>query len=70
MREQRKSPEKEDQSIVKLTSKTGKKQQNESKNSGKRKKVRPSKNRFLISMPHKQMAIIQNLKESHSVCRV
>ena len=69
MREQRKSPEREDQSIVKLTSKTGKKQQNESKNSGKRKKVRPSKNRFLISMPHKQMAIIQNLKESHSVCR-
>ena len=70
MRQQRKSPERQDQSIVKLTSKTGKKQQNESKDSGKRKKIRPSKNRFLISMPHKQMAIIQNLKESHSVCRV
>ena len=69
MREQCKSPEGEDQSTVRVTSKTGKKQQSESNDSGKRKKLRPSKDRLLISMPHKQMAIIQNLKESHSVCR-
>ena len=69
MREQRKSPEREEQSTVRVTSKTGKKQQSESNDRGKRKKIRPSKDRFLINMPHKQMAIIQNLKESHSVCR-
>ena len=69
MREQCKSPEGEDQSTVIVTSKTGKKQQSESNDSGKRKKLRPSNDRLLISMPHKQMAIIQNLKESHSVCR-
>ena len=69
MREQRKSPVREltlspvreDQSLVRVTSK-----QSESNDKEKGKKIRSS-SRFLTSMPPKQMAM--NLKESHRVCR-
>ena len=54
-----------DQSPVTVTSKIGKKRQGESKKEKRKGQMR----RFLISMRHKQMAMIQNLKESHRVCR-
>ena len=64
------SPVREDQSPLRLTSKTSKKHHGEGNDSEKRKKIRPS-DEVLTSMPHNQMAFIQNLKESHSVsvCR-
>ena len=76
VREQRKSPVRElslfpvreDQSPLRATSKTGTKQQGES-NDSKKEKRSGQVRRFLISMPHKQMAMVQNLEESHRVCR-
>ena len=75
--EQRKFPVRElslfhvrkDQSPLRVTSKTGTKRQGGS-NDSKKEKRSGQVRRFLISMPHKQMAMIQNLEESHRVCRV
>ena len=63
------SPVREDHSPVRVTLKAGKKRQGESNDQEKRKK-KGQVRRFLISMPHKQMAMTQNLRESHRVCRV
>ena len=75
MREQRKSPVRElslspvreDHSPVRVTLKAGKKRKGESNDQKKRKKIGQVRRFFLISMPHKQMAMTQNLKESHRV---
>ena len=75
MRQQHKSPVKElsllpvreDQSPVRVTSKAGKKWQGESNASEKRRKITPSEKVFIQYAS--QMAMIQNLKDCHRVCK-
>ena len=78
VREQRKSLLRElslstvrqDHSPVRMTSKAGKKRQDESNEQKKRKKIRPTEEGFNQYASRKQMAMTQSLKESHRVCRV
>ena len=66
VRELSQSPVRENQSLV---SKTSKKRPGETNDQEKRKNIRPSEEVFnqSVSMPHKQMAMNQNLKGSHRV---
>ena len=64
VKKQPKSPVREDQSRVRVATKTGKKHQGESNDHEKKNEIRPSEE-FFNQIHHNDMSMIQNFAESH-----